>query len=503
MDIRPGTILTAPDGEEITIDALLGQGGFGQVFAGSLEDGSRVAVKTVLTSSLSENELKVLQNEAAHAIGIDHPNVVRVLHFSTGADFSGTPPFLVMELVEGKNLRSIIEAHHSGNSAPLYEELQAMYLQIAAGMQAVNEKVIHRDLKPENILIDQASNQLKIADFGLAKLADAATRSETFKGWGTRPYQAPEAFEFGPNTVAMDVYAAGVTFFELATLSWPVEPKAGDHSPLAWRNAHLLMPPANLRLMRPDLPDSLVQLITLMLQKDPARRPSSWQVVIDRLHKRPDSEGTRPDVSLLVQKATTTLLDETARKTRERAEREARAERQALLEQSFNEPVEVLRTLVDAFNDASDVGKLNLTVHNPFSVEVKGEARKASLHLHAQPIDDLKTGTHGIFRLIGIARINPVPSARNESEVFQDRESFGSFNLGYRLQQESERFGTWTLLRFEHNPLTRSVSYPRWFAVDSDDFRRQLQMLNGVGIYQHQQSELNHDWFRLLLQHLL
>ena len=51
---------------------------------------------------------------------------------------------------------------------------------------------------------------LKIADFGLAKLANAATRSETFKGWGTRPYQAPEAFDDGPNTPAMGIYAAGV-----------------------------------------------------------------------------------------------------------------------------------------------------------------------------------------------------------------------------------------------------------------------------------------------------
>jgi hypothetical protein len=59
----------------------------------------------------------------------------------------------------------------------------------------------------------------------------------------------------------------------------------GDHSTIARRNADLLTAPANLNLVRPDLPDSLIQLITLMLQKDPARRPSSWKVVIDRVQE--------------------------------------------------------------------------------------------------------------------------------------------------------------------------------------------------------------------------
>lgn len=59
----------------------------------------------------------------------------------------------------------------------------------------------------------------------------------------------------------------------------------GDHSTIAWRNADLLTAPANLNLVRPGLPDSLIQLITLMLQKDPARRPSSWKVVIDRVQE--------------------------------------------------------------------------------------------------------------------------------------------------------------------------------------------------------------------------
>ncbi|HEY6242693.1 MAG TPA: hypothetical protein VIX17_02030 [Pyrinomonadaceae bacterium] len=58
MDIRPGVILNGPDGAAITVEALLGQGGFGQVFAGSLPDGTRVAIKTVLTSALDTSELR-------------------------------------------------------------------------------------------------------------------------------------------------------------------------------------------------------------------------------------------------------------------------------------------------------------------------------------------------------------------------------------------------------------------------------------------------------------
>jgi len=503
MDIRLGATLEGPNGTTITIDSLLGQGGFGQVFRGCLQDGTRVAVKTVLTSSLSGSELKVLQNEAAHAIGISHPNVVRAIHFSNGEDASGNPPFLVMEFVDGSNLREVIEAHRASNTKPSIPELRAMYLQIAQGMQAINERLVHRDLKPENILVDGATKELKIADFGLAKVVDAATRSETFKGWGTRPYQAPEAFEHGPNTMAMDMYSAGITFFELAALTWPIQPRAGDNSPLAWRNAHLLTPPANVRLARPDLPDSLVQLITLMLQKDPARRPSSWQTVIDRLRREAAPGGTGPDVSSLVQKATTTLLETTARQSKERSEREARAERHMLLEAAFREPVDILRSIVDTFNDATDVGKLAVVELSPLAVEVRGGTRGARLQLLASVIDDLDTRYNGIYRIIGVARIEPVPPAPSEEEALRDRGSFGSFNITYRVQRAADRFGSWNLFRFEHSPLTGRASYPRWFAMDLGDLPRQLQVLNAMGIYQHERRVLDHTWFELLLQHLL
>jgi eukaryotic-like serine/threonine-protein kinase len=503
MDIRPGETLNGPRGSQVTVDSFLGSGGFGQVFKGYLADGTPVAIKTVLTSILDPDELRTFQNEARCSQEVSHPNVVQVLHVSDGNDASGRPPYLVLEFVDGGNLRDVIKAHQSAGSKPSPTELRAMYLEIAEGMRAINRKIVHRDLKPENVLVDNAASRLKIADFGLAKLVGAATRSETFKGWGTRPYQAPEAFEYGPNDVAMDIYAAGVTFFELATLDWPVQPASGDNSPLAWRNAHLFKSPSNLRVMRPDAPDDLIQLIALMLQKDPSRRPSSWDVVIERLQKQPNEKEGQPDVSALVQKATATLLQRIAEETRLREQTEKQGERFALLQHAFNEPVETLRSVVNAFNDASEVGKLSLKEQGSLSAEVASSHTGSRLVLEARVIDDLNVGPNDIFRLIGIARIDPMPRLANRNDFYRNQESFGSFNLGYKVNHSRDKFGTWSVFRFEHSPIMGKVGSPRWFALDFHELPRQLAALNAMGIYQHQQGQLDHEWFRLLLEHLM
>lgn len=503
MDIRIGAKLIGPDGAEIIVDRLLGQGGFGQVFAGTMPDGTTVAIKTVLTSLLDADELKALQNEAKLAKDIEHPNVVRILHVNTGENEAGIPPYMVMELVDGGTLRSIIDAHRKTDSAPTVEELRSTYLQIAEGMQAINANLIHRDLKPDNILVDAETGQLKIADFGLAKLADAATRSETFKGWGTRPYQAPEAFEQGPNTVAMDIYAAGVTFFELAGLRFPIQPKAGDDGPMAWRNAHLLTPPLNLRDVRSDVPDSLVQLVALMLEKDPKRRPQTWEVVIERLRKEEVPTEGKLDVSLLIQKATTTFLEKVARESKERDEREKLAERNALLRQAIQEPINMLKEIVETFNEANDAAKLALAERDGSFVEVTGPAGGKSLIFQARIISDLQAGPNAIYRVIAIARINPNPPPPNRPELFYVQTSFGSFNLGYKVNRVEDRFGMWNMLRFESNPIMAQSVYPHWFAMEFDELPQQLQVLSAMGKYQNQQRPLDHEWFSSLLLHLL
>lgn len=497
MDIRIGSTLAGPSGKEIVIEALVGAGGFGQVFAGRLGDNTRVAVKTVLTSFLSDAELRAMQNESLHAVGLDHPNVVRVLHVEDGEAAAGRPPYLVMELVTGGNLRQLIERHQEDGTKVSPDDLRMMFSQIAEGMEAVNARVVHRDLKPENVLLDTAG-VLKIADFGLAKLANAATRSETFKGWGTRAYQAPEAFDDGPNTPAMDMYAAGVMFFELAALTVPIRPSPRPQGPMAWRNAHLLTPPTDIRSLRPDLPLDLVQLIVQMLQKPAVKRPQSWAAVIARLKAaQPTSSGR--DVAALVSKATSSFIRASADETRARELREQATERAALQVQAFSEPLGILQELVDAFNSESSMGTLTFTRRSPLTAEVSGRQGRPRILIEAQSTGDLPVSQLGIARVVALVCLEPQLRPVDEREFYNNRESFGGFNLVYTVSSSTERYGQWAQFRFEVSPLMRKMSFPRWFGVDLHALPRELEILRAMGQHQHEQRSLDDVWFQALL----
>jgi serine/threonine protein kinase len=502
MDIRPGDALDGPNGQLISIGALLGHGGFGQVFDGRLPDSTRVAVKTLLTAGLNAAELRGLQNEAQCGLKVIHPNVVRILHVDDGTKVAGRPPYLVMEHVDGGDLRAMLDAR--GNPVVPFpvEELRAMFLQIAEGMVAVSAELVHRDLKPENVLVDLVGMRLKIADFGLAKLAGAATRSETFKGWGTLPYQAPEAFDGRPNTPAMDVYSAGVMFYEVATLMLPVMPPAGNNSPIDWRRAHLLSAPQDIRAARPDLPIDLVQLIMQMLDKNPEQRPGSWSGIVSRLKTNP-AAAAGPDVSDLVQKAATSFIQSPAAATREREEREKREERAALLEQAFAQPINVVRALADAFNENSHVATLVLRIVDPLSAEVQAvPIGNHRLDVGGNPIEDFDLGHAGILRLLGSVTLVPQPEPVNERAHF-DQESFGGFNLFYVVRRPDESFGTWTQIRFEHSPLTGKMSYPHWFALSVGELPRKLKLLGAMDVVQHEQRPLDDSWFRSLIKQMV
>jgi hypothetical protein len=500
LDIRPGNVIGGPNGKDIKVEKLLGSGGFGQVFRGSLPDGTPVAVKTVLTAALSPPELAALQNEARLAKKIIHPNVVRVVHVDEGKT-AGQPPYIVMEYVDGGSLRDTLKDRRSGQKPFDPSELRAMYVQIAAGMEAVNAILVHRDLKPENVLVGKTEQVLKIADFGLAKLADATTRSATFKGWGTPQYMSPEAFDLGPNTVAMDVYSAGILFHEMAALALPVIPKSGERGWPAWRLAHLLQPPTNIRTARADLPADLVQLIMAMLQKDPAKRPPSWLVILERLRSGTASPVGSADVSALVEQATARHREGIEGETRAREETERRQERLALLEQVFEEPLELFRQFVETYNAATTVGKIAWEREGPFSVFVKSVTTHRGLVLQGQIVEDLDIRLKGIVRMTGKVELTSSP-ALEEAQHFVPN-SMSGFNLAYQVPRATDRFGTWAQFRFEFHPFTQLRGPANWFALGLAELPHQLQVLNGSTTYQHEQRALDDAWFRELVLKIL
>lgn len=201
---------------DLELHGCLGQGGMGRVYrARQIRLDRFVAVKLMNAELGDDPEFRERFEREARALArLDHPGVVRVHDFGeAGGSF-----YLVMELVEGPNLRELMveamePAHASGIIGQLCEALA----------YAHERGVIHRDIKPENVLIDADSGRVKIADFGLAKLARLDDRATTRRVVGTPQYMAPEQLR-DPASVdhRADVFAIGVVFYEMLTGQLPV-----------------------------------------------------------------------------------------------------------------------------------------------------------------------------------------------------------------------------------------------------------------------------------------
>jgi hypothetical protein len=183
--------------------------------ARQIELGRPVALKVLSPQLAGDPEFAERFNREARALAaLSHPNIVQVYEFGR----EGELYYLVMELVEGTSLRDVIRA---GRAAP--EAALRLVPQICDALEYAHaEGVVHRDIKPENILVD-ARGRVKIADFGLAKMAKARALTQTNVIMGTPAYMAPEQVESvrGVDHRA-DIYSLGVVIYELLTGELPI-----------------------------------------------------------------------------------------------------------------------------------------------------------------------------------------------------------------------------------------------------------------------------------------
>ena len=205
---------------QLEIVELIGHGGMGVVYKARQPKLDRFVALKILPQSLAADAAfaERFNREARVLARLNHPSIVTVFDFGQSGGFF----FLLMEYVDGVNLRQAMQAGH-------FSPQQALYVvpKICDALQfAHNEGVLHRDIKPENILLDMRG-RVKIADFGIAKLVGEPREKMTLTASGmvvgTPNYMAPEQIEH-PQDVDQraDIYSLGVVFYEMLTGELPI-----------------------------------------------------------------------------------------------------------------------------------------------------------------------------------------------------------------------------------------------------------------------------------------
>ena len=255
-------------GKRYEVDKQLGEGGMGTVFrARHRLTGRRVAIKWVPDADATTR--KRLLREARSMGRLSHPNVVAVLD----AGEQGDAVYLVMECLEGKNLRAFV-GRHALEPGEAVDLLMPAFAGVAAAHQAA---ILHRDLKPENLFVctdrDGSAYDTKVLDFGVAKVLSADTQdtSLTHRGMivGTPKYMAPEQISPEPRLdERTDVYALGLILYEMLAGRLPYA-STGLRKMVSEIEAGNLAP---LRSQRADLPEALCDVVMRALATDPNDR---------------------------------------------------------------------------------------------------------------------------------------------------------------------------------------------------------------------------------------
>lgn len=257
-----------------TVISEVGVGGMGVVYRCRDELLLRDVAIKILLPELTTNRRnhEVFWQEARLAAQLEHPHIVTIYDIGV-EDREGKPYYyLAMEYLPGGNLASRL----SRGALPLEECLNWMR-QLAAGLGFAHKRgVVHQDIKSDNIFITKAGD-LKIGDFGLAKLLVGKVHyNASTKGLGTPAYMSPELCRGDTQDNRSDIYSLGVLFFEMATGQLPFQ--AAGMIEMAMKHSNAPVPSA--RRINPELPDALDQMIRKMMYKSADGR---YQTTMDIL----------------------------------------------------------------------------------------------------------------------------------------------------------------------------------------------------------------------------
>lgn len=270
------------------IQKLIGRGGMGSVYQGiHAKSGEPVAVK-VIAGGIA-NQPRFRRRFAAEIDALErlkHPNIVTLIGY--GEESTGVL-FYAMEYVIGQSLHEILR---SRGKLPWQDVVHVGIATTAALKHAHDIGIIHRDLKPANLLIDGAGN-IKLTDFGIAKLFGSADETAAGSVIGTADYMPPEQAEGKTVTVRSDLYSLGCVMYALLTGKPPFGGKSVPEVLYAVRYSSV----PEIKNTVDDVPPELCELIYQLLDKDPQKRPPTALVVGNRLKSVQQALKGKPSIT--------------------------------------------------------------------------------------------------------------------------------------------------------------------------------------------------------------
>ncbi len=275
-----GTTDQAPRYREIE---RLGAGGMATVtLAEDTLLGREVALKRVYGTGDPHGSLR-LKREALVGASLNHPNLVSVYDAETQADGDVV---IVMEYVEGETLSDVLRA--SGRMRP--DEAVRILEGVAAALDAIHARgIVHRDVKPANILLGR-EGAVKLADLGVADVADRTRITSSGAVVGSFSYMAPEQLNGASPSPGMDVYALAAVAFEMLA----GQKARPESNPLALAHAISTQPPPDLRDFSPQVPTAAAAVLQRGMSADPRDRPATPGELVGRLREALAPGSTQP-----------------------------------------------------------------------------------------------------------------------------------------------------------------------------------------------------------------